>query len=189
MIIISANPSFITSGDGEKFFPSNDSNRSFEAVEVWAERGGYGSSYAAKVAQLSFSEPAPGVMKLFSLDQNFTDSNVVSNSIPLQILGSAEQATSRSNNNGEYQMVRVLNFDNNYTVGYVTHQVYPGYSQAPKKWRQKSSISMRMQPSKIRLSSFSIKEAKLEIFKAYKSKYSKGSQWYQGVDFRLRGRS
>ena len=110
-------------GNGEKFFPSNDSNRSFEAVEVWAERGGYGSSNAAKVAQLSFSEPAPGVMKLYSLDQNFTDSNVVSNSIPLQIPGSGEQATSLSNNNGEYRVVRTLNFDSNYTVGYVTHQL------------------------------------------------------------------
>ena len=126
-----------SSGDGEKFFPSNDSNRSFAAVEVWAERGGYGSSYAAKVAQLSFSEPAPGVMKLYSFDQNFTDSNVVSNSTPFQIPGTAEQATVYNNNNGEYRVARTLNFDNNYSVGYVTHQVYPGYLSGSYKMAAK----------------------------------------------------
>ena len=114
-----------SSGVRVSFFDTNDTN--ITGLESWVKALYNYDNREATEKETSFSEPAPGQVKVFG-EQSFSDSTSI---LPKPYLLYGRFADQKSHNIGSYKVVRTVTFDRNQTVGFVHHELY-AYNSSSK---------------------------------------------------------
>ena len=113
------------------FFDTNDTN--ITGLESWVRHSIDSSSYEAIEKETSFSEPAPGQVKVFD-GHFFTEPNLVDSNLTVVDLRRKTKisAGEQFSNAGSYTIIRSLNFGSDQSVAQVSSQLFTWRKVASK---------------------------------------------------------